>query len=186
MFLGVLSMTEEKKQQTPVGLPEQSELDAPAGEQDIETKYVASIELIEHDSGTCYLCGCRISAKGNTDYRCQRCGNRACSSCLELMEIPDDVCLSCDIKANRRKAIRDRIALVGIVTVVVIILYLILYLLLMAAFPQNPQTLFQSSCLFGICGQDDIAVVDVGSMHSNCSAASSGPNQDDTGQAFVF
>ena len=184
MFPGESSMTEEKKQQTPVWLPDQSQLDAPAGEQDTETKYVSAIEPIEHDSGTCYLCGCRISANRDTDYRCQRCGNRACSSCLGLTDIFDDVCLSCDIKANRRKAISDRIALVGIVTAVVIILYLILYLLLMAALPQSPQTLFESSCLFGICRRDNIAV-DVGSMNSNCLAAPSGPNQGYR-QACVF
>ena len=138
MSLGEIGMTEEKKQQTPVGLPEQSELDAPAGQQDTETKDVGATELVEHDSCTCHLCGCRISAKRNTDYKCPRCGNCACSSCLELMDIFRDVCLFCDIKANRRNAMWDKIALVGIATIVAIILYL----LLMDLLPEHRQTSF--------------------------------------------
>jgi len=117
---------------------EQSEFDALVEQQDAEAKDVGATELIELNSCVCYLCGCGISAKRKTDYKCTRCGNRACSSCLEITDIFHDVCLSCDSKANKRKVMWDTIALVGIVIVVATILCL----LLMGLFPEHPQTLF--------------------------------------------
>jgi hypothetical protein len=102
----------------------QIELDALVEQQDSETKDVATADLIQHDSCTCYLCGCGISAKRNTGYKCPKCGNRACSSCLDLlMDTSYGACLICDSKANKLKAMS--IAFVGIVIVVVIILSLV-------------------------------------------------------------
>jgi len=125
-------MTEEKKQQTLVGLLAKPDTQQQRVDESLDKS------LTEHNSCICYLCGCRISAKLNTDYKCPRCGNRACSSCLELTDIFHDVCLSCDSKANKCRAMWDTIALVGIVIVVPIVLCL----LLMDLFPEHRQTLF--------------------------------------------
>ncbi len=113
--------------------------DALVEQQDTETKYVATTELTDHDSRACYVCGCRISAERKTDYECPECGNRICSSCLELTDALDGVCLSCNRRADKLKAMWDTIAFVGIVIVVVILLCLVAACFL---FPEARQTGF--------------------------------------------
>jgi predicted RNA-binding Zn-ribbon protein involved in translation (DUF1610 family) len=77
------------------------------------------------DLESCYLCGETIPAGRRASYKCPRCGNRACSSCLELMSSFNDICVSCENKARRRKAIWDTIALLVIVIILIITLYFI-------------------------------------------------------------
>jgi hypothetical protein len=78
------------------------------------------------DLESCYLCNETIPAGRRPSYKCPRCGNRACSSCLELMSSFSDLCVSCERKARRRKAIWDTIALLVIVIILIITLYFIL------------------------------------------------------------
>lgn len=77
------------------------------------------------DPESCYLCGKTIPAGRRASYKCPRCGNRACSSCLELISSFNDICVSCERKARRRKAIWDTIALLVIVIILIITLYFI-------------------------------------------------------------
>ena len=116
----------------------QIESDPLAEQKDTETKEIGTTELIENNSYICYICGCRISPKRKTEYKCPRCGNRACSSCLEPMDFLRGVCLSCNRRANKRKAIWDIIALVCIVIIVAIVIYL----LLMSLFPVGSKDLW--------------------------------------------
>lgn len=105
-------------------------------QQDTKTKDGGITERIEYSSHICYLCSGRIPIKQRTDYKCPKCGNRACSSCLEVTDSLNGVCLFCDRKADRRKVIWDTVALVAIVIVAAIVLYLILMCLLMCLFPE--------------------------------------------------
>ena len=103
-------------------LSEQSELAAPADRQDAERKGVGTTELIDCNSSICYVCGCGIPAERNTDWQCPRCGKSACSSCLELMDHLQDLCVPCERKANNRKAMWDTIGLAGVVLLIIITL----------------------------------------------------------------
>ncbi len=97
------------------------------------TKDVGAIELTSQDSRFCHLCRSRISPERRTEYECPRCGNGACSSCLELMDTVGGLCFSCDSQAKRHKAVWDMIAFVGIA----IILGIILFIALACLFPDT-------------------------------------------------
>jgi len=114
----------------------QIELVAPVEQQDTETKDVGTMELTEDGSYICYLCGCRIPAKLNTDNRCRKCGDRACFSCLELVDTPDGLCAYCDYKAR----MWHKSAFVCTVIVVIITLCF----LLIRLFPEHRQTISNS------------------------------------------
>ncbi|MHC4355039.1 MAG: hypothetical protein ACYS0H_20240 [Planctomycetota bacterium] len=106
-------------------LSEQIEFAAPADRQDAERKGVGTTEPIERDSSVCYVCGCGIPAERNTDWRCPRCGKSACSSCLELMDHLQDLCVPCERKANNRKAMWDTIGLASVILLTIITLVFI-------------------------------------------------------------
>jgi len=108
----------------------------PVEQQDTETKDVGTMELTEDGSYICYLCGCRIPAKLNTDNRCRKCGDRACFSCLELVDTPDGLCAYCDYKAR----MWHKSAFVCTVIVVIITLCF----LLIRLFPEHRQTISNS------------------------------------------
>jgi predicted RNA-binding Zn-ribbon protein involved in translation (DUF1610 family) len=106
-------------------LSEQIELAGPADGQDAERKVIGTTEPTERDSSVCYLCGCEIPVKRDTDWRCPRCGKSACSSCLELMDHMHGLCIHCKRKANKRKDMWDTIGLVGVILLIIITLVFI-------------------------------------------------------------
>lgn len=111
----------------------------PANEkQDAKTKDVRTSELTKQEFRICYLCGREIPTKQQLDYTCLKCGNHACSSCIEVMDSLGDVCLTCDSRAKKRKAIWDTVALVVIIVVIIFIIWLIV----ISRFPGPAQTLY--------------------------------------------
>jgi len=113
--------------------------DRPANEKrDAETKDVRAPGLKKQESSICYLCGREIPTKQQLEYICPKCGNRACSLCVEVMDSLDGVCIACDSRAKKRKEVWDTIAYVGILVVIIIILLVIV----IYHFPWPAQTLY--------------------------------------------
>ena len=101
----------------------QIELDALVKQRDKEANDLGTTELIEYSSCICYLCGCRIPAKRNTDNKCRKCGNRSCFSCLELEDTLHGLCAYCDHKA--RMWHKSALICASIVVAVILILLLV-------------------------------------------------------------
>ena len=93
---------------------------------DVRTKDNRTSGATKQESRICYLCGREISPKQQVDYTCPKCGNHACSLCIEIMDSLGGVCVTCESRATKRKAIWDTIAFVGIIAVIILVLCLIL------------------------------------------------------------